>query len=80
MTVKHLIFFFKSNYSFLVNFFNGLNKFSKLKKTKVYNKASEYSNEFLETYFDEYYDLSLAKTKNMESKYKPKNSFLKKYN
>ena len=62
---------FKSKYSFLDKFLDDLDKFNKLntqtesKKVKknVYNKASELYNDFLGTYFDEYYELSGDKTK-----------------
>ena len=62
----------KSKYSFLHKFFYDLSKFKILKITKqetekkkpnMHDRASELYNELLETYFDEYYYLSHAKTK-----------------
>ena len=59
----------KSKYSFLFEFFNGLNNFNKLitkkeetlkKKTNVHDPASDLYNELLEIYFNEYYYLSYA--------------------
>ena len=61
---------FKSKCSFLVNFFNDLDKFKKLKskkeetkekKTNVYDTVSELYNDLLKAYFDEYYGLLDAK-------------------
>ena len=46
----------------------------------VHDTAQELFNELLETYFDEYYYLSDAKTKTMDRKYKPKKLFLEGYN
>ena len=72
-------------FSFLDEFFKGLNKFNKLKtqkektKTKkinVYDVASELYNEMLETCFDEYNELSDAKRKNIKLNYDPVNYFL----
>ena len=78
---------YKLNYSFLTIFLKVLNKFTKLKpqkekkkKKNVYDAASESYNELLETYFDEYNELSDAKRKNIELKYDPNNLFLKTYN
>ena len=45
----------------------------------MYDTVSELYNELLETYFDEYNELSNAKRKHIELKY-PTNSFLKTYN
>ena len=55
---------FQSKYSCLGKFYYDLDKFSRLKthignrhtKTDVYDKASEFYNELLGIYFDEYYD------------------------
>ena len=57
---------FKSKYSFPVNFFDDLDKFSDLKpqkekKTNVYNTTSELFNDLLEICFDEFCDLSDVK-------------------
>ena len=52
-------------------------KKKKKKKTYGYDTVSELYNDFLETYFDEYYDLSDAERKNIEHKHKPKSYFLK---
>ena len=75
---------FKSKYSFLAELFNDLNKFNKLKTQKekkkkkgnVYDTVSQFYNELLGTYFDEYYDLSDTEGKKIEHKYKPKKLFL----
>ena len=63
--------FLEPNYSFLVNLFNDLDKFSQLKtqkrgnkkekKINVYNTASELYHDLLGTNFDEYYDSSDTK-------------------
>ena len=58
------------NSQFLSDFLSNLNGFSNIKprnesiknrKTKVQHTASKLYNEFLDIYFDEYYDLSDAK-------------------
>ena len=76
-------------YSFLVEFFHDLNKFNTLntqkektkkKKTNVYDTASAFYHDLLETPFDEYYDLPDAERTNMEHRYKPKKLFLEAYN
>ena len=46
----------------------------------MYDTASELYNKLLETYFDEYNELSDAKRKNIELKYDPTSLFLKTYN
>ena len=46
----------------------------------MYEKTSQFYNEFLETYFDEYSKFSAAKTKKTDSKYKPKEFFQENYN
>ena len=85
---------FKSKCSFLYQFFKHLNEFNKLKththtqkkqkqktrKRNVHDAASELYNEFLETYFDEYYNLSVVKRKKMNHEYEPEKLFLKAYN
>ena len=72
-------------YSFLDEFFKGLNKFNKLKtqkektKTKKINvcdAASELYNEMLEACFDEYNELSDAKRENIKLNYDPVNYIL----
>ena len=70
-------------YSFLVDFFNDLDKFSNLKtlkekNTNVYDTASELHNDLLETCFGEYNDLSDAKGSKMDPKYDPTNLALDK--
>ena len=62
---------FLSKYSLLAKFFNDLNKFNKLKTQKEkqkrnVHKALELHNEFLETYFNEYYGLSNAERKKIK--------------
>ena len=71
-------------YSFLSNFSNDLDKFSRLKpqqqkKKNVYNTASELYNDLLETYFDVYYDLWDAKRSRMDPQYDPANLTLDEY-
>ena len=73
----------KSKYSFLVEFFNDLNKFKKLnkkfkkkkktekKKTNVLIISSKLYNNFLEIYYDEYNDLSDPKKRNLGDNYDP---------
>ena len=68
---------FKSKYSFLIEFFNDLEKFLKQNK-KTRRAASELYNELLKVYFDEYNDVSDAKRK-MNSKYNPTNLRLDAY-
>ena len=46
----------------------------------MHDAASELYNEFLETYYDQYYCLLHAKRKKMNHKYKPKKLFIKGYN
>ena len=46
----------------------------------MYNKALELYNDLLETYFDEYFELSDAKRKKIEPKYEPSKLFLEAYN
>ena len=67
-------FSFKSKHSFLADFFNDLNKFSRVKtkkrktqrnKRKKTNAASELYNDLLEIYFDKCYNLSGTKRKKM---------------
>ena len=43
----------------------------------MYYTASKLYNDLLETYFDEYYDLSDAEREKMEHKYQPKKLFFK---
>ena len=67
---------FKSNCSFLINFFNDLqHKFSGLKEkeTNVCNTASDLYYELLRICFNEYYDLLDAKGSKIYSKYDPIN-------
>ena len=45
----------------------------------MYDTASELYNVLLETYFDEYCDLSDAERRKVEHKYKPKSLLLKPY-
>ena len=80
---------FKLNYSFLYEFLNDLNEFNKRKiikeiakkkKTNVRDTALELYKKLLGAYFDEYYYLSDTKRKKVNSKYKPKNLFIKGYN
>ena len=52
----------------------------KKEKYIMYEKTSQFYNEFLETYFDEYSKFPAAKTKKTGSKYKPKEFFLENYN
>ena len=46
----------------------------------VYDTSSECFNDLLETYFDEYYDLSDAKRSKIDSKYELANLTLDEYN
>ena len=75
--LKHFL-SFKSKNLFLANFFDDLDKFNKLKpqkeetidKTKnEYDTVLELYNGLLETYFDEYFDLSDAKRSKIDPKY-----------
>ena len=68
----------ESNYSFLATLLNDLDKFRKLKtqkeetkekKTNVYNTDIELYNNFLGTYFDEYFDLPDAKKSKIDPEY-----------
>ena len=73
----------------LVEFFNDLSKFKKIKtqkekrkkkkKTNVYDTSSELYNDFLEIYYDEYNELSDNKRNKMDPKYDPKTLFLERY-
>ena len=45
----------------------------------MYQKASKIYNELLEIYFDGQYNFSVAQTKNIDSKYEPKELFLEYY-
>ena len=65
---------FKSKHSFLAEFFKNS------KNTKRKKEASELYSELLRTYFDEYSELSDAKSKNIEFKYIPNTLFFKAYN
>ena len=49
------------------------------KKSIVCSKASKLFDELLETYFNEYSNLSVAKIKKLRSKYKPNELFLEDY-
>ena len=80
---------FKSNCSFLANFFGDLDKINKLKsqkekaekkKVNVYNKASDLHNDLLAIYFNEYNELPDAQRNKMEHKYDPTKLFLETYN
>ena len=53
--------------------------FTFTEKKKTNDKASELHNDLLEIYFDEYNDLTVAKRKNLNSKYDPVNLFLETY-
>ena len=82
LTFQLINFFFKTKYSILSNFFNVLDKFSRLKtqkkthkkkKSTMYNTTSELYNEFLRMYFDKYYDVLDAKSSKIVPKYDPIN-------
>ena len=79
--------YFETKYV-LVNFRRDLNKFKSLEtckgrtkenKINVYKKVSELYNELLGMYFGEYINFSVAKSRTIDSKCKPKNSFLGDY-
>ena len=66
---------FKSKHSFLVNSLNYLDKFTKVttqkektkeKATNMYDAATDFCNDLLETYFDGYNGFSDAKRKKMD--------------
>ena len=57
-------------YTFLSKLFNDIDQFSKLKPwKKKYNTASELYDDFLKTYFDEYYYLSDTKRNKIDSEW-----------
>ena len=80
----------ESKHSFLAEFIEDFDKFSKLKtkrknkkdvndKKNVNDTSSGLYNNLLETYFDEYYDLSDAKRSKIDPKYDHANSTLDEY-
>ena len=79
---------FKSKYSYLLNFYDNLQKLIKIKPTKlckikekgkVYNAVSELFNEIFEYYFDAYNELSDVKNYQKSKKFKPTSLKLKHY-
>ena len=71
---------FKSKYSYLLNFYDNLQKLIKIKPTKlckikekgkVYNAVSELFNEIFEYYFNAYNELSDVKNYQKSKKFKP---------
>ena len=79
---------FKSKYSYLLNFYDNLQKLIKIKPTKLckikekgklYNAVSELFNEIFEYYFDAYNELSDVKNYQKSKKFKPISLKLKHY-
>ena len=78
----------KSQYSFLDEFLNDVDKFSDLKprnentknkQSKMYDTASELYNKFIDKYFDENFDLEKEKKEELDFKLKAINLKIKEY-